>query len=338
MASASGEADQSDLEWCEHQVDAVEVPTTEYTLPKTATTLVSPEGITVILLGTAHISRKSVEEAQEIVKHIQPRLVFVELCKSRQGLLSLPLDDVAPHQELSIAAVNNAIHNGNGVSDVIQLVLSHFTFQMAEKIGLEITPGTEFAAAFQEAVKYGGKVALGDRDVAITLNRAWRALSLWEKLKLAWGLLCDSYDEFTAEDLERMKNSDIITEMMQELAEEFPRLMDPLIYERDRFLTYQLRTCCTSMAQYLRQTLQRCPEARQHLLGRGSTTIVAVVGMGHVDGIKKQWNKEVDVEDWERIKLIPPKPLGEIMLKYTTIAATVGIIGFIVYRRVARWR
>lgn len=51
--------------------------------------------------------------------------------------------------------------------------------------------GTEFAAASQEAAKYGGKVALGDREVAVTLNRAWRALSLWEKLKLGYGLLRD---------------------------------------------------------------------------------------------------------------------------------------------------
>lgn len=74
----------------------------------------SPEGIKVILLGTAHISRKSVEEAQEIVKNLQPRLVFVELCKSRQGLLNLPLDDVGTNAHI-VTAINARIHYTNMV-------------------------------------------------------------------------------------------------------------------------------------------------------------------------------------------------------------------------------
>eukprot|EP00040_Diaphanoeca_grandis_P018386 m.96718 g.96718 ORF g.96718 m.96718 type:complete len:326 (-) comp26918_c2_seq1:44-1021(-) len=299
----------------------------DYQLPKTTTILYSPEGVKVILLGTAHISHKSVLEAQEVVRNIRPQLVFVELCKSRQHLLNLPLDRAIERQELNAHTLKQEF-NSAGAMGVLQLVLSNVTWLMADKIGLEITPGTEFAAAYQEARKYQGIVALGDREIHITLKRAWRALSMWEKTLLAWILSTASFDDedFTLEQLEKMKDSDVITEMIRELAEKFPGLVEPLIYERDRFLTYRLRQYCTKMNGFYSNAslAQNTNQDR---------TIVAIVGMGHVEGICKAWGKDIDGEDFQKIQTIPKPALIEQCVWYGAILLPLAGVGYLVYRR-----
>lgn len=169
--------------------------------------LVSPEGVVIHVIGTAHISRKSVVDAQLAVRTRRPGLVFVELCTKRQGMLNLPLDRPIEKAEFTASEVQRVLNNGEGYAGVMTLALSAFTWQAAEQIGLEITPGTEFAAAAQEAASYGGRTVLGDRDVNVTLKRSWRALGVWERCKLTYQLLMEDLSELTADKIEEMRDT-----------------------------------------------------------------------------------------------------------------------------------
>jgi len=124
----------------------------------------------------------------------------------------------------------------------------------------------------------GARIVLGDRPIEITLKRTWASLSTWEKLKLGYVLLTESWSEITEEDVERIKNSDVITELVKELGQHFPSLMEPIIAERDRFLAYGLR---------------RCP----------GNVIVGVVGMGHCAGIVRHWEDDIDIN---ALLTVPP--------------------------------
>jgi len=135
---------------------------------------------------------------------------------------------------------------------------------------IKVTPGQEFRVGFLEGRKINARVVLGDRPINITLSRTWAALSLWEKLRLMWMILREPM-ELKPEDVERFKNHDIITEMIEEATKHFPSLSRTIIDERDMYLSH---------------TLKMCPGRK----------IVAVVGMGHVRGIQKYWKEQIDIK------------------------------------------
>ena len=83
------------------------------------------------------------------MQEIRPAVVFVELCRAREGMLSLPLDGAVPQRPLTLEAVQAVLAEGGGLAGVLQLALAAFTQDAAAAIGLDITPGTEFAAAAQ---------------------------------------------------------------------------------------------------------------------------------------------------------------------------------------------
>ena len=161
-----------------------------------------------------------------------------------------------------------------------------------------MAPGGEFRAAFREvrqensflfferkrmnlfqAQKVPGcQVVLGDRPVGITLKRAISSLSPWKKIRLAWSLLT-SKDKRTSEDVEKCMEHDMLEKLLLEMSDEYPELARVFVNERDQFLSYSLRKCA-----------QRIPiETNQS--GFVPATVVGVVGIGHVQGIVKQWSQ-----------------------------------------------
>ena len=123
-------------------------------------------------------------------------------------------------------------------------------------------------------------MALGDREVQCTMVRLWAALSTKERLHFVWlmlqlGLFMPSKEKLK-EEVEALKNKDALTEAFESLVEELPSLLRPLIHERDEYMVAQLRA------------ISGFP---------GVTNVVAVVGAGHVQGIKDKWEAEIDVEE-----------------------------------------
>jgi pheromone shutdown-related protein TraB len=233
--------------------------------------LVSPEtGSQVYLVGTAHVSDKSAQEAAQAIQLLKPNAIVLELCRSRAGLLFTKEYSEPDNSEtnnsswLSISETRAAMKQANGASGLLYALLGAMYKSVTQQ--LKITPGLEFRRAYQEGLKIGSKIILGDRPVEITLKRTWAALSFTEKIRFMFHIIKESSFTITAEDIEKMKEADFLTEMVKEFSKAFPSLAVTMIDERDIYLAASLR---------------KCP----------GPIVVGVVGLGHVRGIKENWNK-----------------------------------------------
>lgn len=142
---------------------------------------------------------------------------------------------------------------------------------------LEVFPGSEFRVAFEEARKYGGKVILGDRPVNITLRRTWASMTMWHKIKFIYCIVFQAIFLPSPADLNRMlkemEDADMLTLVIQEMSKKFPSLMETLVFERDLYMATSLLNV-----------------ASEH------TSVVAVVGKGHLRGIRKHWQQPIEVK------------------------------------------
>ncbi|XP_028785645.1 traB domain-containing protein-like [Neltuma alba] len=244
----------------------------------------------VYLVGTAHISRESCVEVQEIINFLKPQVVFLELCPGRVTVL-------AP-QNLKVPTVREIIVMLKKKQNIFGVLYSWFLAKIADK--LDVFPGAEFRVAYEEAIKYGGRVILGDRPVQITLRRTWRKMPLWHKMKLLYSLLFNavflpSHEELNKM-LKEMDDNDMLTLVIQEMSKAFPTLMETLVHERD---------------QYMSSTLLK--------VASESSSVVAVVGKGHLPGIKKHWKEPIMVRDLLTI------PSAKPATSAVTIITSVGV-------------
>ena len=235
--------------------------------------VVEVEGREIILVGTAHISRESAELVREVIERERPDCVCVELDAQRYEALSqqrrweaLDLKEVIRKKQVSTLLAN--------------LLLASYQKKLGGVLG--VAPGAELLEATKAAEECGIPVALCDRDVRVTLRRAWRSMSVWKKAMLFSTLLASAFErpEISEEDLRRLREKDVLSELMRELGEVMPALKTVLIDERDTFISQRIR------------------EAE-------GERVVAVVGAGHVEGIRLalEHGESVDVDE---INQVPP--------------------------------
>jgi pheromone shutdown-related protein TraB len=236
------------------------------------------QGRELYLIGTAHVSQKSVDEVGRVIRELRPDTVCIELDQTRYEVLV----DPKRWRKLDIFQV---IRERRLLFLLASLALSSYQRRLGEKLG--VRPGAEMLAAVEQARAVGAEVVLADRDIQATLKRTWAALSLWDKLQLIGVLIGSVFakGEISEEQVEALKDRDAISEMIREFAEVMPRLQRPLIDERDRFLISSIR------------------EAP----GR---SIVGVVGAGHVEGMVRYLSTEVDREALSQIP--PPSLLSKV--------------------------
>jgi len=235
--------------------------------------IINKNGREFIIVGTAHISRQSADLVKEVITNEKPDTVCIELDEKRYKALaekkrweSLDLKTIIRQKQLSTLLVN--------------LVLSSYQKKLGEKLG--VTPGTELLEAANTANELNLPIELCDREVRITLRRAWHSMSFWQKLKFLTGGIAGIFEkqELTEEKLSELRSKDVLSEMMDELGKAMPVLKKVIIDERDEYLA------------------QKMQEAK-------GSKIVAVVGAGHVNGIVKviEDNREIDLKE---IEVIPP--------------------------------
>jgi pheromone shutdown-related protein TraB len=254
------------------------------------------DGREFVLVGTAHISQHSVHLVREVVERERPDAVCVELDTQRYEALS-------QERHFEAQDLRTIIRNKQLATLLLNLVLASYQKRLGMKLG--VTPGSELLEATRAAEALGIPVALCDRDVRITLRRAWASLSLWRKLTLVSSLVANSFDtpEITEEELARIRERDVLTELMDELGESLPELKRVLIDERDGYL-----------AQKIRETPGR--------------RIVAVVGAGHVAGMTRaiEGHEEIDLA---AIEVIPPVSPVWKWIGWAIPALILGSIGWI---------
>lgn len=227
----------------------------------------------IMLIGTAHISRDSVEQVKKVISEELPDCVCVELDEKRyQSLLnknrweSLDLKELIKKKQISTLLVN--------------LILASYQKKLGMQLG--VMPGSELIEAAKQAQDLDIPIELCDRDVKITLRRAWKSTSFFKKTYLLAALLASLFDrsEITEEKLEELKQQDVLTELLEEIGREMPELKNVLIDERDT---------------YLAEKIKNAPGDK----------IVAVVGAGHVAGIKQAIQEDRSGQ-MDEISTIPP--------------------------------
>jgi len=247
----------------------------------------------VLLLGTAHISAESITEVRDAIAQHQPDVVCVELCQARFDALKNP----DRWKEMNIVDV---VKQGKAPLLLANLALSAFQKKMGDQLGVK--PGAEMAAAVEAAETTGAEVVLADRDVTVTLKRSWGRLGFFEKLKAISQLVASSFEkgDVTAEEVENLKETDVLSESIEEMAKQMPVVKEVLIDERDQYLAEKIRST-------------------------EGKVVLAVVGAGHMPGIKKWITQEVDLEP---LLVIPP-PSGVVTaLKYLIPLGILAMIGY----------
>jgi pheromone shutdown-related protein TraB len=236
------------------------------------------------LIGTAHVSRESIEEVRKIISEEKPDLICVELDEARYN--SITKNDHWEKLDLS-----KVFKEGKGFLLIANLVLAGFQRRLGS--GLGVKPGEEMKVAVESAKELGIHYSLCDREVHTTLRRAWARCSLWSKAKLLAALLASAFsnEKLSEQEIENLKNKNELDGMMNELADYLPAVKTVLIDERDRYLASKIWTSASE-------------ESKQY------TKIAAVVGAGHMLGMVNHLEKiangeeTTDVNDLEKI----PKP------------------------------
>jgi pheromone shutdown-related protein TraB len=216
------------------------------------------------LLGTAHVSRTSAEAVQRLLESGHYDAVAVELCNSRYQAMT----DRESWRNLNLFSI---LREGKAGMMMASLALSAYQRRIADQFGIE--PGAEMKAAIEAANKAGLPLQLIDREIGITLRRASRRLSWWKRWLMINGLVFSlfSREEIDEEDIERLKQGDLLTETFSEFSESAPELYESLIAERDRF-----------MAARLLEENARHPGRK----------VLAVLGAGHLEGTARALHEE----------------------------------------------
>ncbi|XP_063756425.1 traB domain-containing protein isoform X1 [Eleginops maclovinus] len=284
-------------------------------LPETVSVLTAPDGSLLYLVGTAHFSDSSKKDVATTIRAVQPDVVVVELCQYRVSMLKM--DEVTLLREakdINLDKVQQAIKQNGLMSGLMQILLLKVSAHITEQLGM--APGGEFREAFKEAGQVPFcKFHLGDRPIPVTFKRAIAALSLWQKARLAWGL-CFLSDPISKEDVEKCKQKDLLEQTMSEMIGEFPALHQTIVAERDIYLTHTLRQAT------------RCVEAPSNAQ-KVPAVVVGVVGMGHVPGIERNWEKELNIT--EIMSVAPPSRFGWV-LRTVIKGVVMGMLGYACYR------
>ncbi len=259
-------------------------------------------GKEIILVGTAHVSAKSAALVKETIAAEKPDVVGVELCKQRY----IQLLQGEAWRETNIIDV---IKRGQTYLFLVNLLLANLQRRFGQ--GLGVKPGQEMIDAAKSAEAIGVKVELLDRDVRVTLKRAMRLMGVREKFKLLYAIIVGFFGEeqkLSAEDVEQLKRTDVMTELMEHLSRELPAVKRVLVDERDSYIASKILACT-------------------------GKKIVAVVGAGHLKGIKEmllqtQQRGSETAEKIRALEKLPPKGKAFALLKFLVPAAFALVLAY----------
>ena len=240
--------------------------------------IVERDGVQYTLLGTAHVSHSSVEAVEDAIDSGDFDTVAVELDPARLQALTDP-DSLA---KLDLVQV---IRKGRVAMFAANLALAAYQRRLAEQLGIE--PGAELKRAAAVAKERGLGLELIDREVGLTFRRASGNLGFFGKMKLAAGLMAGlfSSEEMEEDEIEKLKEGDILEATFGEFAESSPALYESVIAERDRYMAARLRQVPT-----------------------GAKRVLAVIGAGHLAGLTRHLTEDNDApeEIREQLEHAPP--------------------------------
>jgi pheromone shutdown-related protein TraB len=273
---------------------------TEITAIEPNVDLLQIDGRSIYLVGTAHVSASSADLVEKVIRERSPDTVCLELCDSRYETLTNP----ERWKETDLFSV---IRSGRAYVLMAQLVLASFQRKLAEEF--RIRPGEEMHRAMAVAEEVGADIALVDREIRTTLKRAWASAGFGTTLKMIWSLTLSLFNReaVSEEQIEKLKGSDELAMMMEEFSGALPGVKTALIDERDQYLAAKI-------------------------LASSGNTVVAVVGAGHVPGIKRLFGTDIDLASLETL---PPPNRSARLIGWAVPVLLAGLIaaGFLLSGR-----
>lgn len=250
----------------------------------------------IILVGTAHISQESVDTVIQTIRDERPDTVCIELDEQR-------FQSLRQGSQWESLNLKQIIRRGQVPFVMTNLALAAFQKRMGLQTG--IRPGAEMAAAAEAAEAEGMRVELVDRSIRTTLLRVWRKTGLWKKMQILASLIGSLFEsqKVSEEELARLRQSDTLSAMLEEMSRMLPSVKTILVDERDIYMAYHIRNA---------------PGAR----------IVAVVGAAHIPGISSLLMRDISAETIAEISRVPTKPTISKIIPWVIPAIVVGLFVF----------
>lgn len=235
----------------------------------------------IVLIGTAHVSEKSVAEVKAAIRNLKPDIVAVELCRGRYDSLKGNVQD-------NQVPIKEILSQGKINYYLIHWLLAYVQKKIGDDMGVK--PGAEMISAIEEAESIGAKVALIDRDIQVTLQRFWGKMKFLEKIKMIGSLLGGliGIGGGAEIDIDQITETDVVTALVNELRGFAPTAAEVLIDERDAYLAGSL----------------------VNVTAGGNKTVVAVIGAGHKPGVTKYLKNPKTIPSLSSLMEIPKKRFG----------------------------
>ncbi|WP_395681374.1 TraB/GumN family protein [Dokdonella sp.] len=258
--------------------------------------------IEYVLLGTAHVSRVSADAVRAMLERESFDAVAVELCEPRYQSIR----DPEAFRRLDLFQV---IRQGKVGLVAANLALSAFQRRLAEQFGIE--PGAEMKAAIDGADVRGLPIWLIDREIGVTLKRAYHSVGFLDRMSIVGGLGASvlTRDDVSEDEIEKLKEGDLLGSMFNEFARESPQLYDALIGERDRYMVARLREQASASS------------ARR---------VLVVIGAGHLAGMQRELASQNEIPRplVEKLAKVPPPARWPKWLAIGVFVVIAGAIGF----------
>ncbi len=254
----------------------------------------------IILIGTSHISEESVNLVKYMIMEEDPDCVGVELCEQRFNALK-------NKNKWENMSVPDVIREGKTYLLLMNIILSNYQSRLGAEFG--ITPGSEMLKAVELAEEFDKEILLMDRDIQVTMKRSWNAMSLKEKLTFILYIFSGFFEEVDENIIEDLKDKDLLNEALKEISEEVPGIKKALIDERNEYIAMNI--------------LERYNEGKK---------IVAVVGAGHLTGLKKIIEENLPKESsMGRRKTLEEIPQQRSKMKIIAYAVPAVFVGLVIY-------
>lgn len=257
------------------------------------------------IIGTAHVSEESVNEVKDAIYEQHPDIVAIELDRGRYIKLKKQMMGIEEDETISVSKI---IKENKVALFLTTTLLSYFQSKIGADV--DVKPGAEMVGAIEASQDLDIPIALIDREIGTTLQRALNRMGFIEKAKFLFGLIASVLgfgDDEEEIDIEDLKNPENIDELMEMFKDEAPSVHEVLVHERDA---------------YLAGKIMQIPQDK----------VIAVVGAGHKPGIEKYLDNPETIPDLRELEIIDDKkgiPWAKIILALIPILFVV--IFFLAY-------
>ena len=256
------------------------------------------------IIGTAHVSEESVNEVKDAIYEQQPDVVAIELDRGRYIRLKKEMAGIEEDDTISVTQIIKENKVGLFVTTTL---LGYFQSKIGADV--DVKPGSEMVGAIEASEDLGIPIALIDRDIGTTLQRALNKMGFIEKAKFMYGLLASvlGFSDEEDVDIEDLKNPENLDELMEMFKDEAPSVHEVLVHERDA---------------YLAGKIMQIPQDH----------VIAVVGAGHKPGIENYLNNPETLPNLRDLEVVDEKkgiPWAKIILAMIPILFVV--IFFLAY-------